>query len=325
MLAMAVVVTTAQPVAAGVLSAPIPTDVTPRAMSVVWVVSEAVLSAGVRLYTDADGQDEITDNGVVQQVLIGSDAAPNRAAQLALENGVVKVNITGLQPDTTYYLETSAETAGGGIETSPPPSSPLVEVRTAVATVKAKPSSQEIIVNDVIVHRAVLADGETPAEGSIVVLSAPDISDYPLTAFVGDGAAPDQALIDLNNLYGVDGLSAEVLADTRLNIRTLRGLNCIAEPDDHEIAVNRRAPIHEEFPPVTQLEGSAPCFSPDGFEVDHDCDGRIGTSDINIVLSRFRAAAPSCRFNAALDLNDDGRVGTGDITGVLNFFRRVEP
>ena len=71
------------------------TDVTTRAFSVVWVSDEAVTAASVRVYSDIGRETELSGLLTINIV----------SPALALSNGIAKIDVTGLEANTRYYIE----------------------------------------------------------------------------------------------------------------------------------------------------------------------------------------------------------------------------
>jgi len=272
------------------------TDVTTRAFSVVWVSSEPVTSATVKVFRDS------TDITATLNVNLVSPSS-------ALQRGIVKVDVTGLTPVTTV----SVRTVTNGSE------SDRLSVRTAAESTKANSNNQPIV-NDLIMHKIFLPDGVTPAEGGLLLVKAPRLSSYPLTAFVGQGFTAPVAVIDLNNLFNdTTGLSAEVLAGEVLEVTEFRGLYC---NQNQKLTRMRQVPSHEESPPITELELPIKCFSPNNIAADFNCDKSIDPGDFNLFLYSFGTSIPACRFNPDYDLNADKTIDPGDFNLFLFVFGR---
>jgi hypothetical protein len=156
------------------------TDVTPGAFSLVWVANGPA-SCSAKVYADAAGTEPITG------LSITSDSANHAPAE---QNGVMKVNISGLAPGTTYYFQTV--TVGPGGTLLEPDSGPLPSVRSEV--------SSSVVKNDVLAHKILKSDRSTPAQGALLVAEVEGGS-YPITGWVGSGAPLPWVLVDLNNIY----------------------------------------------------------------------------------------------------------------------------
>jgi len=285
------------------------TDVTTRAFSVVWVSDESVSNATVQVFSDQDGINEITS--ALSVTLVSASFPP------ALEQGVVKVDVSGLSANTTVYVQT--ETTGANGILLFPESTPLLEVHTAVEMASGNGANKPIL-NDLIKHEVYNPDGQTSAEGALLIVKIPSVSPYPLTAFVGKGFTSPATAVDLNNLFDVNsGKSADLAANTVIEITEFRGLtNCSL--GDHKLLRFRRVPVHEETPKLTEVESSVACFFADTV-----CDGVVDIVDVQRVLNVFNEALGSCVFNSDLDIVNDGVIDILDVQSILNRFGQSAP
>lgn len=286
-------------------------DVTTRAAALVWASDEPVLAASVRVFTSAGGGGEITGTVVVTLV---SPAA-------ALARGVVKVDVAGLAADTSVFMQAVTTTAGGTVLT--PTAPPFVEVHTAAQTTKAN-AANEPIVNDLLLHDLLDPDGDTPADGTLLLVEVPGIAAHPVSAFAGNGFPVPSAVVDLNNVYSAPpGTSAEVPAGTVLRLTEFRGRACAGLANHRQLRF-RRAPEHEEAvaigAPITELEPPAPCFFADTV-----CDATVNVLDVQRVLNAFNRVRPSCAFHPDLDIVADGVINVLDTQSVLNRFGQSAP
>ena len=195
----------------------------------------------------------------------------------------------------------------------------LIEVTTAAETTKSTDDGR-LIVNDLIGQEMFNPDG-SKSEATLMIVET-DLSPYPLSAIVGNGYG-SLAVVDLNNVFSKDETkSIEVPGGTPITITEFRGLLC--NQDDHKLTRRRRAPEHDENPPITDLELPAACFSPDGTAADFDCDSRIGLQDLGTLAARFGLEQPDCRFNPDFDFNKDGRIGLFDLGALAAAFGTSE-
>lgn len=197
------------------------TDVTPRSFSVVWSANEPSRS-GLDVYYDDKGYVAPTGAVVTPQPVQNGSAV---IATLAEDNGVMKVQVTGLLPGTTYYFQTRTTSKSTADLILYPAEAPLLAVTTEVKTVRSKTSGSALVPfsNDVVTAECYLADGVTPAQGTLVFATVEGAKN-PVSAFVGDGIAPPYALIDLNNLYGRGtGESLDIGRGGNLTLVNFRG------------------------------------------------------------------------------------------------------
>lgn len=289
------------------------TDVTPSAFAVVWVSNEPVTAATLRVFSDAQGSNEVTGTLSVE---LTSAAVPT-----AHDLGIVKVNVKGLAADTPVFIQT--QTTGSGGTVLFPPAPPLLEVRTAVATAKVD-GSQQLIVNDLVRHGMFRPDGTTSAPGALLLVQVPGLGRDPLTAFAGVGFGPQTAAVDLNELYDTaTDVSALVPAGQILILTELRGLLCPGLAG-HRLVRFRRAPAHEEIGvigvPITEIETPVRCFFADTV-----CDDTVNILDAQRVLNVFGRASGDCAFNPDLDIVVDHVINILDVQSVLNRFGQSAP
>lgn len=174
------------------------TDVTTRSFSVIWASSEPSYS-DLYVYDDPNGTVNTLGAIITSQPVESGDLW---IAARAEDNGVMKVRVTGLLPNTSYYFRTVTTSKSTSDITIYPDSAPLISVTTEALTMRNKVSGGAVVPfsNDLTIEECYLNDGVTPAEGTILV-AAVEGGDYPVTAFVGDGIDPPYALIDLNNIF----------------------------------------------------------------------------------------------------------------------------
>ena len=198
------------------------TDVTPRAFSLVWLVDQAA-TCSAKVYSDPVGQKPVAG------LTITSESAGHPPAE---QNGVMKVNVTGLTPGTTYYFQIVTITDAGTL--TEPVDGELPSVRTE--------TSSGLVNNDVLAHRILLGDGSTPAVGALLLVEV-EGADYPITGWVDEGFDAPWALVNLNNLYGEEThTNLELSADggetiTLTSIGGLSGFRRLSAQVPEEIGV----------------------------------------------------------------------------------------
>ena len=185
------------------------TDVTTTSFSVIWSASEAS-TADLKVYEDEAGA--VMDAVITPHPIESGDDAIKTAAE---NNGVMKVRVTGLEPDTTYYFMTIT-TSKSTEETTDYPDTAM-SVTTESETVRTYESGEDTLPfsNDPIIEACYLDDGTNFAEGTLLLATVAGGS-HPITAFVGDGVEPPFAIIDLNNVFS---------RDTHVNFDLFQGLN----------------------------------------------------------------------------------------------------
>ena len=284
------------------------TDVTTRAFAVVWVSDEAVNDASAKVFSDANGTTEIT--GSLAQTLVSQGFPP------ALANGVCKAQVTGLAEDTCVYVQTVTETASGTV--LDPPAPPFPQVCTASQTEKSSPGA-EMIANDLVTHDVLTPDGLSPGNGALLVLDVPSVGRAPLSAFVGEGFSSPRAVIDLGNLFDAAGSSAQLAGGETATLTEYRGLLCPGAVAQALVRY-RRIPVHEETPPIPELEPVETCFA-----ADTNCDDVVDIVDAQRVFNVFKVDLGQCRFHPDLDLVPDGVIDIRDAQSLLNHLFEMAP
>jgi hypothetical protein len=176
------------------------TDVTTVSFSVIWTASESS-TADIEVYSDINGTQPV--EGAVRTVH-PLDSEDLSIITLAQDNGVMKVRVTGLEPDTTYYFHTrtvSNDTGDPGT-TLYPESAPFMPVTTESSVLRSYEDNGEKLPfsNDILIKDCYFDDGVTPAEGTLLLAYVYG-SQYPISSFFGDSVSLPYARIDLNNVF----------------------------------------------------------------------------------------------------------------------------
>jgi len=213
------------------------TDVTTRSFSVIWAASEPS-TASLAVYKDEDGNESaVADEDIIPHPIGSGDDAIRTAAE---NNGVMKVMVTGLEPDSTYYFMTITTSDGVSYY---PDAAPFISVTTESETVRTYESGGDVLPfsNDLIIEPCYLDDGATFAEGTLLLATVAGGS-HPITAFVGDGVDSPNAVIDLNNVFSRDTFEnldlSQGLNLTLLNFRGLEGNSIVTHvvPEDQSLS-----------------------------------------------------------------------------------------
>ena len=276
------------------------TNVTSKSFSVVWVSDEPVISADVAVYSDPAGTSERTVTKTVLSSQITS----------AHDNGIVQVNITGLSPNSTVYIQT--ETVSASATTQFPANAPFLELTTATKTTKAN-AQNELIMNDLMMVDTVGINGVSPSPGTLMIVDIPGVSNYPLSVFVGEGGVPDiSAIVNLNNLYDTTSRSADINGEETIQYDELRGLNCV-DVQNHRLRRFGKVPSNTESPKLNNLVSPSPCF-----DADIDCNDTVDNTDFDWVVNGFNAIPEDCLFNPQSDVVSDNVINVLDAQQILN-------
>ena len=184
-------------------------DVTTKAFSVVWTVSEGTYtSCGIKFFTSNSYDVERSDINP-SQIIIETD--PGYPGEKGKQYGLAKVNVVGLNSNTKYYFKVIQN----GV---------LLDYSGIVSTERISDPTQNNIVNNDIVHRAVYkSDGTSPANGALVLVDIyvydadldtdPPLNDYPISAWVGEGMIGDESSAE----YDPDNISYKQYAAINMN------------------------------------------------------------------------------------------------------------
>ncbi len=261
------------------------TDVTPSSFAVVWM-TDVVAEPEVEVYSDAAMSQRLSEGMTFDPMA----AASPDVADAARNKGIMKVRISGLQANTAYYVR--AVTREPGVPGSVGYSS-LQEVNTAGTVTGYRYDNQGVpvsMVNDLLGFKVYVRPGDSsqvPGLGELIVLETGDASS-PLSAFVGDGIAAAEGVLDLNNLFAADGASLDVVGGEKTLLRIYRGgmLSTLLH--------------YRKFPADS---GAGRVAEPvQGFFADFNMDGVVDVADFEIFKSHYRNEADDGGFNPDINL-----------------------
>lgn len=211
------------------------TDVTTRSFSVLWAASEPSVP-DLDVFEDEGGTRPVAGMVITAHPIQSGDTAIRAASE---NQGVMMVRVTGLAPNTTYYFGTRTTSKSTSDTALVPASGPFPPVTTEDRTARTHDGAGRVspFSNDVIIQECFMADGVTPASGT-VLLATIEGARHPITAFVGDGIREAYAMIDLNNAFSLDTRATLALDGGRnltlLNFRGAAGYSIVT----HEVPVN---------------------------------------------------------------------------------------
>jgi hypothetical protein len=184
------------------------TDVTDTQFSVIWAVNQ-VATGDLKVFSDEYATDDITDN-----VTIVCDSCQQADAK---SNGIIKINVEGLLPDTPYFFKTVTTAQVGG------------EVHISDTIFQVRTETESGVVNNNFIAQKIFKKGWTPgndddfiASGALLIVSV-DGADYPVSAWVGFYGA--YAGVDLSNVYSASShKSMEIKTGTQMKLWAFGGL-----------------------------------------------------------------------------------------------------
>ena len=150
-------------------------------------------------------------------------------------------------------------------------------------------------------------DGADPLDGlgDLMILDV-EGAQYPLTAFVGEGLSAPVAVVDLNNLYGSDGRSLDVLGNERVEIAVYRsGLLTT-------LTHYRRTASDGELVEVTEPVA--------GFFADINIDGNVDDTDFSLFRQQYLSLPEDETYNPDYDFVTD-ETGVVDVREFSRFSR----
>jgi len=295
--------------AAPTISHVVVSDVTPVSFSVIWASSEPS-TPSLRVFQDEDGTIEAQGVTIEPQPLTSGSV---EISALAEEKGVMKVRVSGLTPDTTYFFQTITTSTLTYDVTHYPEAAPFLPVTTErrVARTRAAGSVEVALTNDLIYRNCYLPDGITPAEGTLLIAGVAG-STYPVSAFVGDGLAPPGASVDLNNLFSSENHQTRALSGGEpLTLTRFMGIHGI-ETGVYFVPMNRE--LAEMRLPLT----AAPC------QGDLDSDGDVDESDVESFAADFGRTDCSIEPHCAGDVDLDGDEDGSDLAVLAEDFGRTD-
>lgn len=256
------------------------TDVTPSSFAVVWLTDVAA-EPTVQVYTDSTASDEITE-------AVRITAMPEASADVAVAaraKGIMKVRVSGLDAGTTYYVRTvtvdpaDESSVGYSAPQAATTASTVAPYRTGPDNVLT-PSANDLASFPVYIRPA--DTSELPGLGDLLLLET-DGSSCPVSAFVGQGISAPEGLLDLNNLFDLDGSALHLLEDEKATLRIYRGGTLTT------LLHYRTIPAGSGLVDVTEPVR--------GFFADVNLDGKVDEADFALFKEQYRQGADHAAFN----------------------------
>jgi hypothetical protein len=264
------------------------TDVTTTSFSVVWMTDVAG-EPNVQVYADVAKSVELSD----RLTIVPMPAMNAEAAGAAREKGIMKVRVTGLKAGKSYYVRAEMRDPQNLVSVG---YSPLTEVVTAQLTVPYRKESGNIkgFSNDVSEFHVYVRPEGLDSLGGLGDLVLVDVEGAacPVSAFVGDGLSAPAATLDLNNLYGTDGKSLDVLGSERFVITVYRSSMLSS------LVHYRRSPVDGELVQVSEPVK--------GFFADLNLDRVVDEADFEMFRAQYRSVPEETKYNPDFDFVTDG-------------------
>ena len=245
-------------------------DVTPHSFTVIWRADVAA-TGDLNIFTDPFGVVTASNVTVTPQFTESDNAA---LATTAEDNGILRVRVSGLTPNTPYFYQTTTIPKATGITERFPAAGPLPSVQTKTASFPVN--------NESVGLSVVQADSVSAATGAIGILTV-NPGQFPVSYMVGDGFAMDTATINLTNLYtDLDNRSRQVSGGESASLFIFGGLMGNSRMQ-LTIPTNDGSGQVKSIPPspiILQIIGDSDGDGmPDDFEITHSLN--LSANDAN--------------------------------------------
>lgn len=285
------------------------TDVTTSSFSVVWMTDVAA-EPMVEVYSDSSMTNQITE-----LVTTPMPASSTTVVEAARNKGIMKIRVSGLSPSTAYYVRTLT---GDPENPQSIGYSALYEVITAseVTPYYYSGDTAQGFSNDLVAFTVYIRplDKDTepePGAGDLIILED-EVSPYPISAFAGDGINSPQGILDMNNLFNIDGLSRDVTGGEKIVLRVYR-------------AGTLSTLIH--YRRIPQDEGMVYVAEPvRGFFADINLDGNVDDEDFEEIRKQYRALPDDADYNPDFDFVDDeeGKIDVREFSKFTREYGRTD-
>ncbi len=273
------------------------TDVTPNSLCLVWM-SDMSANPSVQVFSDSAMTNEITS----QVKIVSMPCASADAAAAAMQKNIFKVRVEGLQPQTDYYVRAMSIDKTNSASFSVSALQKVTTTKEAANYIHDSNGNPVAISNDLSTFPVYIQPNSTdqqPGLGDIVILQIPDAG-YPISAFVGDGITAPEGILDLNNLFGPDGV-AMLLANQEKAIITVYRGGTLSNL------------VHYRWLPASTglTETEEPVK---GFFADFDLDGTVDMTDFQEFKQYYGTKNTDDTYNPDFDFLNLGVVDARDFS-----------
>ena len=265
------------------------TDVTPVSFSVVWMTDMIGASPEIEVAVDSAMSGLINDS-IEFIPMAGVSPA---VADSARAKGIMKVVAVGLEQGRSYYVRAVTRNPQNESDAA---YSDVLEVTTAAKVVPYTYTGAVVqgFSNDLKmfpVHIRPSESGDNPGRGDLIILEA-DGASYPVTAFAGEGVTGPKGLIDLNNMFGTDGLNMDLAGGERLTLRVYEG--------DLFYTLTHFRKVKADSGLVYVVEPEK------GFFADIDIDGKVDDTDFEYFREQYKTVPEDDNYNPDYNFVADG-------------------
>ncbi len=284
------------------------TDVTVSSFSLVWMTDTAA-DPSLEVYSDSSMSQRITEGLVITPMPAGS----SKVAQAAREKGIMKARVSGLQAATKYYVRTVTKSQASPDSVS---YSTIYEVTTAskIALYRSVNGAAWGVANDLVAFTVYIRPSDSspePGLGDLIILES-EQSPYPVSVFVGDGLVTPGGVLDLNNLFGPDGMSSIVSGNEKIIVKIYRagGLSTL-----------------KHYRRISQNSGMVNVVDPlKGFFADLNLDLNVDDADFGEFKSQYRTMPDDANYNPDFNFveDDEGKVDVRDFSKFSREYGRTD-
>ena len=270
------------------------TDVTPRSFCLVWMSNQEVAPA-VEVFADAGMTEDLTSDLKVEVM-------PDLSAQVREATDakfIYRVRISGLQADTGYFVRSLGQDVNDVTSVG---YSALESVQTAnrVTSYRTDDEGNLATMNADLLAFPVYVRPQDKEDafagiGDLLLLETSQAV-YPVTAIAGEGIPAGEAVIDLNNLFGLTRASLDLQEETLVTLRVYRG-NTLSTL------------YHLRKLPVATGEMKVAAAATGWNRADLNYDGIVDASDFALFKEQYRLTANNSAYNPDSDFVF---VGTND-------------
>lgn len=256
------------------------TDVTTSSFALVWMTDMAA-TPDVEVYSDPAMNNRLTDTVTVTPM----PDLPQVVMSSAGGKGIMKVRVSGLTPNTGYYVRSvTADPAN-------PASIGYSGLQPVTTGTEVRPynlgedGTLQGFANDLVSTKVYIqpsASDPAPGQGDLILLETP-ASPYPVSAFIGAGAKAPEGILDLNNLFGRNLNSLFVQGGEKILLTIYRGgaLSTLLH--------YRRVPANS---------GDVAVAEPvKGFFADINLDGKVDDTDFAEFRKQYRTVPDDSAYN----------------------------
>jgi len=279
------------------------TDITPFGFSVIWQTSEPA-TPGIAIFSDPQGLTEVTDNfEIIPFPLSGThpetsnDNSEVKARAKAL--GLMKIQVHGCLPETTCYYKVFAHHEND-IASWPENDFHMITTSKENAFIS---HSKQLFINFI---------DETNTFNTLGALIIASYSNTlcPVTAYAGDGTQSNEAYINLNHFFNLQGTNWTPQGTKEIQL-SIKGIK--SEPIDHPVVVD----FSNHFF-VSSMDSIDIYLSEAHLPGDIDNNGMIDINDAIIILNMLSGMTAGNASSQA-DINGDGIIAMEDLIYILNY------